>query len=325
LDGNCSGEGGLEIHYNSVLVSMDAFGPLTEVEGDVCILQNPILPNLSFENLESVGMNMRLEGVPILSNLEVPVLDSVGGDFTLTGGGEGGSVGVDVFSLPALSELGGNLVFSGGPALQEISVPNLMDVVGIYFNFSGSDLLANVDFSALETATYIDITQYATQTGAGAPIWAFPQLISIEQQLYMNLVAGVTTVSAPLLESAGSLFINVESDVLETFDFPALQSTTGDLYVSGDSSNANVLTNVDFGSLTAVATLDQSFGSAQFEFPTAAFDISQFVTVGATGTGQLYLFVAPYDICAEVARIVAGGFLNVSENFGCGQMTQPDL
>ena len=322
----CAGSGGLEIQFNPLLVTMDAFGPLAEVEGDFCIRENPVQSDLSFENLESVGMNMIFEGLPLLSNLELPILDSAGGDFVLTGGGEGGSTALEVFSLPALVVLGGALDFSGGSSLQEVALPILESANGIYFSMSNAAELANVDLSALESTAYLGIYYYTAEVGSGVPVWSFPQLTAVEQNFNVELYGEVTAVSAPLLQSVAALYVDVTSDFLETLDFSSLESTTGDLYVEAISSN-NILTNVDFGSLTAIATLSVESGEALFRTPTTDLDIGQLTSVGLGNNGTITLNVAPFEVCSEIERIHADAtfFGLIYTDVTCGQMTEPEL
>jgi hypothetical protein len=89
--------------------------------------------------------------------------------------------------------------------------------------------------------------------------------------------------------------------------------------VANTSTNAKVLSSVDFGSLIQVATQGASFSAATFQTPTNALDIGQFVGVGADYSGTITLNVAPFDVCADAVRIVsAPTFIGVmNENYGC--------
>ena len=140
VDGDCYGEGGLEIINNWSLLAMDAFGPLEQVEGDVCVLYNYQLPEPAFENLEEVGMSTVVVGQDSLVTLDLPVLSSIGSRLDV-GGGEGGGT-LEALSLPSLVEVGGELSYSGtGTDLQEISFPNLAEADSVYVSING---VANV-------------------------------------------------------------------------------------------------------------------------------------------------------------------------------------
>lgn len=318
-EGGCYGSGGLEVQYNPSLVTMDAFGSLEQIEGDLCISYNYELTGLAFENLEEVGLSMRFEGLNSFTELEAPALHSVGAELAF-GGEDGGVTPLTAFSLPSLVEVGGGLLYSGsGTNLEEIAFPSLVaaEAVGLYL--SGADQLTNVDFSALSSASSIDVYYDATPTGVS--VWEFPQLVDVTDEIYLSLDAQVTAVRAPLLQTAGGLHVYLSSDATQDIDFSSLEEVSRDLEVrntSSDPNNAHVLDNVDFGSLTAVATESDMYGFARFYTPTTALDIGQFTTVGLYNDGELDLSVAPFDVCADIDRILTGVFVGpIYENVGC--------
>lgn len=221
---------------------------------------------------------------------------------------------------PSLLEVGGQLGYwAYGGDIEIISLPNLVSTGGLHFNFSEVDQLTAVDISSLETAGTLSVGYGSAITPPPMPVWSFPALVNVESYFSLSIYGEVTDVGAPLLESVGSFTITVTSDSLETIEFPALAQTNGDFSVEHTSANANELANVDFGSLTQVATLGDSFNSATFQTPTNALDIGQFIGVGADYSGTITLNVAPYDVCADVTRIESNpAFIGtLIEDFGC--------
>jgi Putative metal-binding motif/Receptor L domain len=318
-ESTCYGGGGLEVQYNYSLQSMDAFSALEQVEGDLCVYYNYQVADLTFENLETVGKSMRIEGADSLEAFEAPVLSSVGSNLAF-GGGEGGGL-LKAISLPSLVHVGAQISYYGsGATLEEISFPVLAEVGDISFNiYSSSSQLGEVDFSSLETAESISFIYTATDTGV--PVWEFPELVSVTGGIYLTLNAQVTAVRAPLLQTAGLLSIAVESDVMQSFDFASLVEVYGNLNLTRSSvdPNATPLNNVDFGSLVKVGVENDSGASAYFSLPTTSLDIGQLTTAG-NNNGSIYLYVAPFNVCADVARIFAGAFVgNIYEDVGCVQ------
>jgi hypothetical protein len=254
-----------------------------------------------------------------LTNLDLSGLTTVGSNFLL-GGGESGAGPLAVISLPSLIEVGGELsywAYSG--ELETMSLPNLVSVGGFNFTFSEVDQLTMVDFSSLETAGSLNLNYYSAITPPTLPLWRFSALADVANSFTMYMTGAVTNIQLPLLESVGSLYIDIYSDALETIEFPVLTESVGDLYVANTSTNAKVLSSVDFGSLIQVATQGASFSAATFQTPTNALDIGQFVGVGADYSGTITLNVAPFDVCADAVRIVsAPTFIGVmNENYGC--------
>jgi hypothetical protein len=310
--GYCDGQGGLEVQYNPLLATLDAFEPITEVGGDLCVSYNPLLPEISFPNLERVGMNANFSYL-YLDSMELPLLESVGREFNV-GGGESGTGPITELSFPSLVEVGSMLYYAsyGTSALETIAFPSLTSAGGVQIALSDAPDLTTLDLSALEAAGTFFVQYDTAAVPAALPILTFPALVDVGGAFSVYSYGEVTEVSAPLLESAGSLTLSLGSDALEVIDFSSLAETDYELTVTNSPSGSQVMTLVDFSSLTRVATFGTYTSTASFQTPTSTLDIGLLLGVGSDYTGTIDLQVLPYDACEDVSRIQSNGLFSGS-------------
>lgn len=222
---------------NDLLENLNGLSGITDIGGDLIICQNPMLVSLSgFSMLMSVDGDILVKNCIRLENLNLIRLSNIGGDFILRGlsflielgpwewfflGGSFivESTGLEYFTLPGSNNviINGDFYFINNPALTEIDVTNLIQLLGCFHVINNTLIEEIPDLSNLEVI------------GEDIRI--------IDNDLIDNVdnLANLTTVNGSLIISENDLLENLDGlssllhvgDTLVITNNPALNDCCG--------------------------------------------------------------------------------------------------
>lgn len=174
--------------------------------------------------LERVGGSLILWRLPLLTEIAFPSLRSVGGDLDVRETGA-----VESLTFPALTDTDGSVYLDGwSSALVEVSFPRLQTCQS--FSFSGAPMLASLSLPAVEQC-HVSFSGIDSVVALDLPVFRFGSF-SLSGFLALSEVA------IPAWEGGGGL--SLTNATLATFSAPALLDLEGQLWVQSMPNLVNL-------------------------------------------------------------------------------------
>ncbi len=224
-------DGGLFVE--DTLLSSVSLPALDRVGGTIAFRRNDALTEIDLPDLDRVG-SFVVNGNNLLTAFELPVLERTDERFGLYYHELLETVGV-----PRLTNVDGDLVLIGMPALKPLDFPALERVGGLVdmgssfpFEVSFPSLVEVGGFDGFYAPTGISLPELTTVTesfsfyGAAMGDLVLPKLETVGQRFQIQQDDGTTSVSAPALVSIGDDLVLYETSVLTSIDLPVLTSTS---------------------------------------------------------------------------------------------------
>ena len=226
-----------------VLVTADTpqsyLDSLTEVSGDIIIVDDAGLSTLSFPNLQTVGGDFIVTGNPDLVTISAPMLTEVGGSVHISG-----NTAATVIDLGSLTTVSGSIDISGNTAAGVINISSLDTVAG------------SIDISGNTGATVIDLGSLTTVSGSidisgntAAGVINLSSLTTVSGSIDLSGNTSATALSLGALTNVGGDVVISGNTSATVIDASSLATVSGNLDISGDTS----ATVIDASSLATVS------------------------------------------------------------------------
>ena len=260
---------------------------------------------IGLDNLQSVGTDLRIEGVNNLVTAILPSLKTVGSisintpltetvtfaKLTHVSGPLSINAPLNSMSFPNLSQVDGAITLTTDPGtgaalIQDLSFPALTSAGSIAVsNFRQTTKL---DLPSLTTLTIgdLNISNLTTLYDLNCPaLLTTAGIITIPDPY---VATKLTQVSFPALTQTGGVAIGINS--LNSIDFPALTTIKGDLKIDAQSFPANTtLTSLDgFAALKSAQSISITGQSALTSFKGLQGVIPAITAAGWTAWGNAY-------------------------------------
>lgn len=193
---------------NDSLESLAGLGPLTEVPGDLVVINHEEVKDLApLANLRAVQGSLRISHNR-LNTFELPALETVGGTIEVLD-----QVAITALALPKLRSVGDRFEIHGNNSLADVTLPALTSVGG-NLDISANFALATLALPALTTLGgdlgFVD--------NANLSVLGAPQVAEIADNLVVEANAVLKGLDFPKLTKIHGYLTVQDNPQLESFD-----------------------------------------------------------------------------------------------------------